>query len=348
MPNAGHFWSKEETQNLLKAYNDKLPHISKREFCRQWGTLYGYTDNAARLKLAEILPVQIIGESPYPRYDEPLVMEGDALILPDIEFPFHHAEFLNRVLDIAAKWKIRQCIIAGDLLHFDSLSGWEPNWKKKEEGGITAEAEQRLVEFAKTLGKNQQAKMFGVIADIGEKSEQDGMSTELTIARRELRRLSEQFDKIDIDIGNHEGRLLRAMQTTLDPEELKRLLMLGDKWRIAPFYFSYLISAGEKYCIEHPKSAAASTAAVLAAKYQCHILMAHSHHFGITTDISGKYFAAEIGHCVDEARLPYAAQRHTRAPAHTLCAAIVRNGYPTILSRFTDWKRIGEDYEKIR
>ena len=334
----GHFWSPKEKDNLLIAFKKAPPYISRSEFCRRYEEQTGLPANGIRAQLKGIVGnIEIIAESPYPRFDEPLVMEGDALILPDIEFPFHHAEFLNKCLELAKAWEITQCIVAGDLLHFDSLSGWEPSWTTPNVGGITAGAESKLVEFAKTLGKNQQAKMFGLIANIGEKTEQDGASTELTIARRELRRLADQFDKIDFVIGNHEGRLLRAFQTTLDPEELKRLLELGDKWRIAPFYFSYLISGGEKYCIEHPKSTAASTAAVLAAKYSCHCLMAHSHHFSITTDVSGQYFAAEIGCLVDEARLPYASQRHTRTPAHSLGAAIVKNGFPTILTRFSDW-----------
>jgi len=336
----GQFWTRSETDDLIQSYRSNPPHISKSAFFRSWGDAHNKSGTAARLKLDSILPRPVISESPYPRYDEPLTMEGDALVLPDIEFPFHHAEFLNKCLELARAWDIRQCIVAGDLLHFDSLSGWEPNWKTPDTGGITASAESQLVEFAKTLGKNQQAKLFGLIGDIGQKTEQDGASTELAIARRELRGLAKQFDKVDLVIGNHEGRLLRALNTTLDPEELKRLLELGDKWRIAPYYFSYLISNGEKYCIDHPKSAASTTAAVLAAKFGCHILMGHSHHFSITTDVSGQYFAAEIGCIVDEARLPYASQRHTRAPAHSLGAAIIRNGCPTILTRFTDWERL--------
>jgi uncharacterized membrane protein AbrB (regulator of aidB expression) len=141
-------------------------------------------------------------------------------------------------------------------------------------------------------------------------------------------------------LGNHEGRLLRALQTALNPEELTTLLKTGEHWRIAPFYYSYLISGGVKWLIEHPKSAAASTPAVLAAKFSCNVLMGHSHHFSITMDVSGAYYAAEIGCTVDEERLPYAAQRHTRAAAHSLGAAIIRNGYPWILNKFTDWSSL--------
>jgi hypothetical protein len=339
MPATGHFWSTREKTELLAAFKEVPPHITQGEFCRHYAKKLCITPNAVRIQLRTLMFEigGIIRESPYPRYDEPLVMEGDAIVFPDIEMPFHHAEFINQCLKLAKAWGIRQCIIAGDLLHFDSLSGWEPNWKNTDEGEITPKTEEALVEFAKTLGSRQQAALFGIIGEMGKKDEQDGMSTELKIAREEIKKFEKCFDKIDMALGNHEGRLLRALQTTLNPEEITTLLKTGEHWRIAPFYYSYLISNGEKWCIDHPKSAAASTAAVLASKYECHVLMAHSHHFGITTDISGKYYAAEIGCCVDEDRLPYAAQRHTRSAAHSLGAAIIRGGYPWVLTKFTDW-----------
>ena len=333
-------WTRSDLDDLVCSYRAIFATVTKLAFCKEWGGSHGRTGTATRLKLDSLFPRQVISDSPYPKYDTPLTMEGDALVLPDIEFPFHNANFLNRCLELAKLWDIRQCIVAGDVMHFDSLSGWEPNWTAPNTGGLTESAEAALMEFAESLPSKRQGEMMELLGDIGQREEQDGVSTEMGVARRELRKLADQFDKIDFVIGNHEGRLLRAMQTTLDPEELKRLLELGDKWRIAPYYFSYLISGGEKYCIDHPKSASPSTAAVLAAKFGCHVLMGHSHHFSITTDVSGKFFAAEIGCCVDEDRLPYAAQRHTRTAAHSLGAAIVQRGHPTILTKFTDWDKL--------
>lgn len=341
MPNVGKFWTAKEKDQLLLAYSKKPPYVTKREFCRGYMKTFGRSEDGIRIQLDYNLHEKwALMESPYPRYDEPLEMEGDALVLPDVEIPFHHAEFINQCLKLAEAWKIKQCIVAGDLLHFDSLSGWEPNWKNVNEGGVTADAEFALVEFAKTLGSRQQEALFGIIGQIGQKDEQDGMSTELKVARRVVKELEKQFDKIDMALGNHEGRLLRALQCVLSPTEITTLLQVGDKWRIAPFYFSYLTSGGVRWCIEHPKSAASTTAAVLAAKYSCSVLMAHSHHFSVTTDVSGEHYAAEIGCCVDESRLSYAAQRHTRAPAHSLGAAIIRNGYPWVLNKFTDWESL--------
>lgn len=339
-------WSAQELRTLTEDYKQKPIDVAERKWAKLWGKDHGRSMDSVKGQLERIKVGirQIVQPSPYPVYDSPLVMEGDALILPDMELPFHHADFLNKCLALAEKWNIKQAILAGDVLHFDSLSGWEPNWTAPNEGGLTADAEAALMDFAKTLTSKKQGEFMGLIGDLGQRNEKDGVSTELDIATRELKRLDKQFDAIHFVIGNHEGRLLRALQTTLDPKILLKNLELSQnpKWKIAPYYFSYLDTPQGRYQIEHPKSAASTTAAVLAAKYGCSVLMAHSHHLSFTTDISGRYFAAEIGCMVDENRLAYCAQRHNRSAAHSLGAAIVKNGYPTILSKFTDWDSLME------
>lgn len=245
----------------------------------------------------------LISESPFPKYDSPLVMEGDALVLPDVEVPFHNAEFLNRCIELAHKWKIKQCIVAGDYLHFDSIKHWEPSWVSDENG----------------LHMN--------------------LSQELEVARRETKVLSQTFDNIDYVVGNHDDRFLRALNSQIFPSELTRLLEAGNRWRIAPYYYSILISDGEKYQIEHPNSASKISPIKLASKYRCHVLQAHSHKWSIDHDISGTYWAINMGCVVDETRLAYAAQRHNTGESHKLGAVIVRGGFPHVLSEKTPWDR---------
>jgi len=286
-------------------------------------------------------PTYKIPESPYPRYDEPPEVEGDALILPDCEIPFHHAEFINRCLDLADAWGIRQMIAAGDLLHFDSLSGWQPNWAVKPNGGLTEKDERELMNFAMSLPKTHQARMMEKIVEIGGAAEEHGFSGEMHHARKVLKALDDCFDSFTWALGNHEGRLLRAIESPVEPSELLNLMKLDEgKWHIAPFYYCYLISNGERYRIEHPKSAAKYAAEKLAAKYHAHILMAHSHALKKDFDISGKFHACQIGHAVDEERLAYCAQRSTVRDAHKLGAAIVRDGYLWVLDEHIDWKRM--------
>jgi hypothetical protein len=345
--NLGNFWSDEDVSRLIKLYKERPPDVSVREFGKKIAPQFGRNQESVNgkinsLRLAGKLEKQYIQPSPYPIYDSPLVMEGDALVLPDLEFPFHHSEFVNRVLELAEKWKIRQCILAGDVLHFDSLSGWEPNWTAPSSGGLSADAESLLMQFAQKLPSKSQGELMGLLGDIGEKSEKDGVSTELAVARKELHRIAGLFDSVHIILGNHEGRLLRSLQTAINPDEILRLLVLDEKWKIATFYYSYLETKAGRFQIEHPKNSGKFSASKLASKYGCHILMGHSHQLNYTFDVSGRFYAIEMGCCVDEERLPYAAQRHNVSPTHALGAVIVRGGIPYLLHTRVDWERMGK------
>ena len=282
-----------------------------------------------------------IPQSPYPKYDEPPVVEGDALILPDCEIPFHHADFINRVLEIAQAWNIKQMIAAGDLLHFDSLSGWEPSWTKQPNGGLSDKDEEKLMDIARTLPKKHQAALMEAIVDIGTHEADMGFDNEMYYARKTLNAFNDLFDSYVWTLGNHEGRWLRAINSPTMPSELLNLMKLDSgKWTIAPFYFCILHSNGQTYRIEHPKTTAKNAAEKLASKFQCHVLMGHSHALRCDYDISGRYHACQIGHCVDEERLAYASQRSTTRDAHLLGAAIVRDGYLWVLDEKTDWERV--------
>lgn len=281
---------------------------------------------------------QRIPESRYVRYDEPPTLEGDALILPDVEVPFHHAEFLNRVIDLADAWGIRQVVCAGDLMHMDSISGWEPNWSVGT-SKLTEKDEERLLALANTLPASKRAELLEVILQTG--SDGKDFSDEMSQARQVLNALDACFDKFVWIMGNHEGRLLRAINSPVNPSELLNLMRLDSgKWEIAPYYYGLLTSGGEVFRITHPKSASDNTARMLAVQYHQHILMGHSHKMMFDWDPSGKYAAVQMGHLVDEGRLAYAAQRDARRNAHKLGAVIVRDGYVWLLNEHVDWARL--------
>jgi hypothetical protein len=280
-----------------------------------------------------------IPESPWIKYDSPPELEGDALVLPDVEIPFHHAEFTNRVIDLAQAWGITQVIAAGDLMHMDSLSGWEPNWSTKETTILTERDEAILMDLAQTLPSKKQEALMQVIGN----SANDGrdFSHEMTAARKALHALDRCFNKFVWVLGNHEGRLLRAINSPVAPTELLNLMNLTNgKWEIAPYYYAILNSHGETFRITHPKGAGDNAARALATQHHQHILMAHSHKMMIQWDPSGKYYAIQMGHMVDEERLAYAAQRDAYRNAHKLGAVIVFEGRPYLLNTHTDWEKM--------
>lgn len=283
---------------------------------------------------------QRIPESPWIKYDSPPEMEGNALVLPDVEIPFHHAEFFNKLIDLAEAWGITQVIAAGDLMHMDSLSGWEPNWSTNQTTMLTEKDEAILMDVARTLPSGKQEALIQVIANaIGDEGR--NFSHEMNAAREALYALDRCFEKFIWIMGNHEQRLLRAINSPVAPTELLNLMNLTNgKWEIAPYYYGLLHSSGETYRITHPKSAADNAARALATQYHQHILMAHSHKMMINFDPSGKYYAIQMGHMVDEERLGYAAQRDASRNAHKLGAVIVMDGRPYLISQHTDWEKM--------
>jgi hypothetical protein len=279
-------------------------------------------------------------ESPYPSYTTPLEMTGDAVIFPDLEIPFHHADFVNRVLDICDAWGIKKAILAGDVVHFNSMSGWNPSWEAESNGGIDVDTLDILVDLIRDLPKSKQKDTLAdKLADIGERKEVDGFQQEMKHARKTVKVFEQLFDEIHHPLGNHEGRYLSKMENPLVSSEIKTILEITEpKWHIKPFYFSTLVSNGETFRIEHPKSAAKSAAEKLASKFQVNVMMAHSHYVNQSWDISGNFYAWQIGHAVDEEKLPYASQRSTTRDKHKLGACIIRGGYPYLFTEKTPWK----------
>ena len=158
-------WSSAEV-GKLRFIKSTFPSMTHGEVARLFSKR---TRAAVRQKWNEIKVgvVQGIPESPYPIYDNPLVMQGNALVLPDPEVPFHHAEFVNRCLELAMKWGITKLNIAGDALHFNSLSGWQANWLKEQDpGGLSEEHEFMLLEIVKRLPPTKQDPFFELIGEI--------------------------------------------------------------------------------------------------------------------------------------------------------------------------------------
>jgi len=264
-----------------------------------------------------------VPESTMPKYLQPLKTEGDAVILSDFEAPFHHAEFINKVLDIAYSSKVETLHLAGDILHNDKLSMWGAEWTPE----ATGEAFARLEAFVMQLPNKFRSSGLEMI---------DGMTKEqpdeLQEARRVFRNL-DQFKQVVYAIGNHDDRYLRALNCATSPREL--LVQIDrhndERWKIAAYYYSLVETEKGLYRIEHPRGAGRSAAQDLAVQYHCHVIMGHSHRWSVNLDPSGDYWAIQTGHCVDEERLAYVMQRSAKRDAHRLGATIIRGGYPFVL-----------------
>jgi len=278
-----------------------------------------------------------IAESPYPKYNSPLEQMGDCLILPYPEFPYHNADFINRCLDLAYSWKIKQCCIAGDAMHFNSISKFEANWRHDNGGDLSDKAHRELMDFLPRLPSNLQGEYLATLEGL-EPVHDDDIGGEVAVAKQAFLNLSSVFDDVVYVIGNHDGRLLSALNSPMFADQLKQFAVGNNpKYRIAPFYYSILHTDAGDYRISHPVSASGNTAVSLAGQFQMHVIMGHSHNYSRLKDASGKYWAIQAGCTVDEERLAYCSQRDRGSKRHVLGAVIVRGGYPYDLSVETPW-----------
>jgi hypothetical protein len=329
-------WNQEDDRRLLLFVKTGCTWL---EIAERMSTTRESVRSRYRLITGSLLTgvMPLIANSPYPVYDQPLVTEGDALVICDPEFPFHHADFLNRVFELAVVWGITNCIIGGDVLHFNSISKWEANWQRPVKPGISEEAEAELLELQLDPAMRQQ--LVDIILRNAPEKNDGNAGEEVMHAQKELAKIGQIFHDVVYVLGNHDGRFLSALNSPLFADSLLKFIDLREPtWRIGPFYYSKLISGGVEFRIEHPRGAAKSTAYKLASKFGVNVLMGHSHKLSMEFDISGKYWAIQAGCTCDEARMPYAAQRSTTADKHSLGAVLVRDGYPHLLTDQTPWE----------
>jgi hypothetical protein len=279
-----------------------------------------------------------VPESKYTIWNEPLRTEGNALILGDLEAPFQHADFVNKCLAVARAWGIENLILGGDAVHFASLSSFAPEFAEQEPNqNMSEDLEAELLALASEIPEAQRAQLTSIMLKHSPQAE-PGVSGELAEVRDCFRGLERQFKRIDYIIGNHEARLLRALERALSAVDLMALLHNGDRWRIAPYFFSYLVSGGVEWKITHPKNYAKGSSKKLADVLNCNIIQLHGHYFSLQMNPANTFIGIEPGCCVDERRLQYEAGRDTTHDRHTLGAVMIVNGKPHLLNEITtDW-----------
>lgn len=318
-------WTKTEEEKAIRL---ELLGKSDYEIADELNRSYQSVNvKMSRLRMAGKIKASSVPASSYPLWTDPLRSEGDAVILTDVEAPFQHSEFINRVLDLADAWNVRTLHLDGDLLHFDSLSKWGSEWTQDKE--LQAD---KLLELVSLIPGKRKEEGLKILEAAGLMNG-GGLSGELAEARKVFRSFH-SFDNILVAIGNHDDRYIRSLNQAVSSSELLHQLDRHNdaRWKIAPYYFTIVDTEQGQYRIEHPRGAGKNAAIDLAIQYHTHIIMGHSHRWAVNRDPSGKFWAIQTGHCVDERRLAYVMQRSAKRDAHVLGATIIRGGYPWVLS----------------
>ena len=56
------------------------------------------------------------------KFNKPEIIREPCLVIFDTQIPFHDADFINHLLELATDWGIRQGVSGGDLLNMTSFS----------------------------------------------------------------------------------------------------------------------------------------------------------------------------------------------------------------------------------
>jgi hypothetical protein len=300
------------------------------------------TVDAVRQQRFMLRKYQHISPSPYPKYTEPTQITTDRiLVLPDLELPFHNSDFVNRVVDLALSWKVETILAAGDMFHLDALTGWEANWKKVLSQYMDEKTKDRLNEvFMKIKDARVREEAFEAIDDLEPKTG-ESFGEEIKTAKKVVSELSVFKNKYHI-MGNHEGRLLRMVNSSMEGVNISDMFAMKD-WVMSEFYFAEVFCK-DKFRIAHPKPYGKNAPAEMASRFLCHYIMGHSHDWSVRRDRSGKFWAISMGHCADERLFPYESQRDRTYWSHSPGAVIIVDGFPHLLEFDTPWQNMKRMY----
>jgi len=132
-----------EWTELLSAYQQPAADINR--LAHQFG--FASASSLGTSMLNHGYRRQVL-RSPKPRYDAPPAIVGDAVIVCDLQIPFHDAEFIDHILGLAHAWGIKQGVVAGDMLNETAFSffGHRPEDTWDEERTIARSLMASMVE----------------------------------------------------------------------------------------------------------------------------------------------------------------------------------------------------------
>jgi hypothetical protein len=223
--------------------------------------------------------------------DAPPTMEGDALLLFDIHSPCHDARWINRCVDLALRWGVRQCGIGGDLVDFTAFSIFA-----KSDAYVVQE---EIVQTERILTALESA-FDSIIYSAGNHDVR-------------LSRLTGWMLPVETAV-----RLFMRSGKTIFTRSYWWSLDSGGE----SFYIEHPRNASVSQTM---------VPARLAAKYHKHVIAGHGHLQGTGHDVSGRYWAIDAGICADPERLEYYQMQHTIRPAMMPGAVIVKDGIPFAL-----------------
>ncbi len=160
------------------------------------------------------------------------------------------------------------------------------------------------------------------------------INEELRQAERILQVLSEQFAEVYVIPGNHDFRLARKLEVPISFEYVLRMFCNARNVATTEYDFVELTSGEKRWRVCHPKNYSQIKGRIayrLAGKYECNVVSAHGHFFGMVVSESGKYLCVDSGGMFDKGKIDYF-WRTTTYPDWNQGFVLLIDGIPELYS----------------
>lgn len=238
--------------------------------------------------------------------DTPIVInERNVMIVADLHIPIYDPEWVNRMIVTARRKEITTLVIGGDFFNFDSLSQYDP---KQNDAGLTREW-------------------------------YEGLAV--------MRVLLETFERIVYVWGNHDARMHKALGYKMRFTAAMQMVFgkLGaealERIEFTNLDHCFINDGVDNWMICHPASYSRNpltSARTMAAKHNCHVITAHSHHCAVGYAQNGIHVVAEAGGLFDASKTAYL-QRSTTFPRWQNGFCYLEDGQLRIVS--PGWSLVG-------
>ncbi len=233
-------------------------------------------------------------------YTDEILPDDDYMVSCDYHAPYHSEAWINRLLLIAEKFKIRKHIIIGDLFDMNFASFYRA--KDGEARPTLDEESNACAPIFKALDYFDQNVLIN-----GNHESRIGNLTDSKIEARHL------FGLFGADVWEKKFRYITADKA-----------FVGDKWLLVhPKSYSQI---------------SASVAVRLAEKYHRNVLNAHGHFCAMRFDRSGKYMAVDAGGMYDVKKIGYVSMSSTTHPAWNNSFSVLKRGKLYLFHDCTDWE----------
>lgn len=235
------------------------------------------------------------------KYEDPLELDGDFVIIGDIHAPCTDYDFAQLPQAIARAMRIKNLIIAGDLVNAEWAGIYErimpqPEWDRE-------------VQAARQLFKEWLEWFTAIYV------------------------LTGNHDRRVARISGGEVNLRHVIASMTNDERVT--VSLRDRCFAQSGGARWLIAHGGNYSINQ-----LTVGDQIASKYGCHVITHHQHHLAIGWNRYKQWVVVDNGALVDENKLAYIAEKTTKSACMAKGFTVLRAGTPYVFGEapFTNWE----------